>query len=324
MTKHLLCLILLITLSKAVEGQQMPNWSSFYEVGFTHNPALTAKWSKAETSITHRSDSRGFVGAPTTTTLSYQLPFVNRFTKTAVGAFAGIDEIGPTKTYYGQFTYNYRIQPNLFGNRNDVLGFGLGAGARVIRFDPSRETAYDGISNDPRLQSAQSSINPDVTIGAFYSSTTDMFEFESHYYGGIALHRFIPTKESFSLFGDVNSAVQVTVNTGYRVVPFRSEYYIEPQLFMTYGWGKTFNAMAACRAEWQNAFWLGTGVGSNGSFFGQIGLIFDNDSALKSIVNEGALRVGLKIDKQVFYLGRYTNIGVELYTAYTFDMDIYK
>lgn len=324
-TIYLWCLLWSVCLpTLSVWGQQMPNWHSFYEVGFTHNPALTARWSRAETSITHRREHSSFPGAPTTTQLSYQHPFIKPFTKTAIGAYLSHDELGPTMTYSGQFAYNYRIQPNFRGNRHDMLSFGMAAGARVLRFDPSREVAFDGLTRDPRLATTQSSLNPEISVGVFYSSTSDLYEFDSHYFGGIAMHRFLPVKDNLGVFDQLNAALQIMAHGGYRYVPFRSEYYIEPQLFLTYGWYKTFHAMAACRLEKRNSFWFTAGLSSNTAAFGQVGMVFDSQSFMRSLVRDGALRVGIKAEKQVFFFGKYTQIGTELYAAYTFDMDLYK
>lgn len=307
-----------------LNAQLLPNWSSFYETSFSLNPALTAKWSRTETSITHRMDGSGIDGAPVTTTLSYQHPFLAPFTKNAIGAFLQYDAIGATKTYRGQVTYNYRIRPQLLGNAKDCLSFGLGAGLKAFQFNPFGQVAFDGVFGDIQLQAFQSNYNPEISLGAFYSTTSDMFEFKSHFYAGLALHRFIPTNEDLKVFGKINSVIQTMVHGGYRIVPFRSSYYLEPQIFLSYGWYKSFHVMAAFRAEWENLFWVGAGVGSSTEAFVQLGYIINNQSKLGWLVKDGQLRIGAKIDKQVAGLGSYIGYGMELYAAYTFDLDLYQ
>jgi type IX secretion system PorP/SprF family membrane protein len=322
--KHKYIYILILSfITTWVSSQQLPNWSTFYEVGFVHNPALTAKWSRAETAVTYRMDYTGFDGAPQTATLSYQLPFISRFTKASFGAFLSYDNIGPAKTYTGNATYTYRINPQ-WHNRNDVFTMGLGVGLRNFQFDPSKLTAFDGIIGDPNLQAYQSTLNPDISVGLFYSTTSDMYEFENHFYAGFAAQRFIPLKENLGLIGQLNSGLQLMLHGGYRMTPFRKDYYIEPQLFLNYGLARAFNAMAACRIEWQNTLWLAGGLSTNTEFFGQFGFIFTDQSRLAPIVKSGTLRLGVKIDKQLYFLRRYNAIGAELFAAYTFDMDLYK
>ena len=58
-------------------GQQIANWSSFYENGFIWNPAMTAKWNAMDVSLTHQEMWTGFDGAPKYSTLSFQYPFIN-------------------------------------------------------------------------------------------------------------------------------------------------------------------------------------------------------------------------------------------------------
>lgn len=305
-------------------AQLLPNWSSYYETGFSLNPALTAKWSRSETSITHRVDGSGIDGAPVTTTLSYQHPFLAPFTKNAIGGFIQYDGIGPTKTYRGQATYNYRIRPQLFGNNRDVLAMGLGVGIKSFQFNPNGQIAFDGLTGDVNLQAFQSGISPEISFGAFYCTTSDMFEFKSHYYAGVAVHRFIPLSEDLKIFGKLNSSIQVMVHGGYRIVPFRSSYYIEPQITISYGWYKAIHALASVRAEWENICWVGAGFGSGTDAFVQFGYIITNQSKLNWLVKDGQLRLGAKIDKQVFGFGKYVGYGMELYAAYTFDLDLYK
>ncbi|HMS68951.1 MAG TPA: PorP/SprF family type IX secretion system membrane protein [Saprospiraceae bacterium] len=307
-----------------VNGQQLPDWSGFYEVAFTHNPALTARWSRAETSIIHRMDYSGIQGAPQTTTLSFQLPFIRPVTQSGIGAFLTHDEVGPAKTYTFQATYNYRIRPQLFGYSNDCLAFGLGAGIKSFQFNPNNEIAFDGLAVDPNLIPQKANFNPDISMGIFYSTTRDLYEFESHYYFGIAMHKFIPVSDDLGVLGKLSNNTQVMIHGGYRILPFRSTYYIEPQLFLSYGWYKTVHAMAACRVEWENLLWLGAGIGSNRNYYGQIGFIFDGQSKLKFLVSDGALRLGLKVNNYGNYFGKFTGLGGELYAAYTFDMDLYQ
>jgi type IX secretion system PorP/SprF family membrane protein len=324
MIKNLLLITFLIFLNDTnILGQQTPAWSSFYEIGFAWNPALTARWSRAETSATYRKEWTNFEGAPEYGNISYQLPFISRFTKMSVGFMADYDKAGPFQVLGGKATGTYRIKTRWFGNHKDVLSMGMGIGGRRYSFDPSKLLAFDGAEGDLSILPIQTWLNPDVSAGFYYCSTNDMEETNNHYYFGAAVSRFIPLGNEVLFNSNLTTSMTANMHGGYRYYPHGASYFIESSGFISYSPLTNTNIMAACRVENPYKGWLAAGVVSNGELFLQAGLVLAG-SGRKNILGEGTLRTGIKIDKQTINLGRYAGIGFELYTAYTFDMDSYK
>jgi len=92
-------------------GQQLPNWSSFYDNGFIWNPALTGKHNNTEFTALQRQDWRGFDNAPMTTGLGFQLPFVQEQTKSIIGGYLIKDKVGPFNCYEAVGSYAYKVSP---------------------------------------------------------------------------------------------------------------------------------------------------------------------------------------------------------------------
>lgn len=318
-------IVIIVTLLTTIllNGQQAPAWSSFYETGFVWNPALTARWSRAESSATYKKEWSDFEGAPEYANLSYQLPFISRFTKTSIGFMADYDRLGPFQIIGGKVTGTYRIRTNWFDNRRDVLSMGLGFGAQRYSFDPSQLVAFDGAQGDLTILPVQTWLNPDVSAGVYYCSTDDREEYESHYYFGAALNRIIPLGKEVILNSSIKTKMHVHIHGGYRKYPRGKSYFYEPSLFVSYAPLINANIMTSCRVEDSSMGWLAAGIVSNGEIFLQAGFILSGEGK-KKFIKDGSLRIGGKIDKQSVNLGKYTGLGFELYTAYTFDMDNYK
>jgi len=154
-----------------INAQQIANWSSYYENGFVWNPALTAKWNTTEFSLTHQQEWIGFDAAPKYSTLSFQYPFskYGNFTKAGIGAYLDYDKIGPFTKTGAALTYTYRIRPQLFGNNDDYLSFGIGGQMSRYTFRSDDLVGLDGISTDPQLiEQAQTSLKPNFNFGVFY------------------------------------------------------------------------------------------------------------------------------------------------------------
>lgn len=326
MIKFNLLLILLIYTTFFIlplKSQQNSSWSSFYENGFVWNPALTARWNTWEVSSTYRKEWTGFKGAPENGTLGFQYPFIKRFTTMTVGGFLEHDNVGPFQSTGVAGTYCYKIRPRFFGRRDDVLSFGIKAGLYQYNFDPYELVAYDQPEGDPLLPSNVSSTVPDFAGGIFYTSVSDFYSYKSHYYAGLAVNKILPLQVKSYLAQPITNTVHINIHGGYRYFPFRAKYYLEPNVFVNYAFDRPMNIMAATRFEMIDKFWLSAGAVTNGDVFGQLGVIFDKKSMIGSIVNDGTLRMGVKVDYSMGGLRRYSGVGYEFYMAYLFSNEPY-
>ena len=322
--------LFLILWCSALDAQQLPAWSSYYETGFVWNPALTAKWNMAETTVNHRQDWIGFEGAPQYTNISFQTPFISGYhTKSAMGVFVERDKVGPQEKYGAAISYNYRFRPQWFGKRDDVLGLGMLFNIAQYRFNITNAVIYDPGQLAINTQDVSQVIHPNVAMGAFYISVSDFYAYQkSHFYAGLSINQLITSPiatfrgrgDNIALF-NIQATRHATLHVGFRHIPFRKPYFYEPSVMVIYGGGHAVHAMAHMRFELIDEFWLAGGLATTGEFFGQAGVILDKYSFLKKVVKDGSLRVGLKASWNLGSVGQLARPGLEFYGAYHFVLE---
>jgi len=306
-----------------ISAQQIPNWSSFYENGFIWNPALTAKWYNWEVAATHRKEWTGFDDAPEYSTISFQFPFVKQQTRVSFGAYLEQDKVGPFQNTSVAGTYAYRFGPKWFGNKDDVFTLGVLGKVGQFRFNPTSLTFFD-MGEAARIVEVmgEDRVSGNMGLGLFYISVSDFYSFKSHYYVGLSANQIIPNRlASLGNLGTIDSQVHATAHIGYRYFPHRRDYYFEPNVLLTYGYQNAWNVMFNFRYEKQDAYWAGAGLVTNGELFVQGGLMFDEDTFLGGMVNDGILKIGFKVDYNVLSLRRYATPGYEIYMAYMFELE---
>jgi len=314
--------IFFIFLSVASHAQQNQSWSSFYEVGFLWNPALTARWNTWEVSALVRKEWTDFENSPESGNISFQYPVIKRRTVLSFGGYVDYDKVGPFTQGTMAGTIAYKIRPRLFENRDDVLSLGGNVSIQNRRFDPTSAKAFDGIEGDRNLIIQESNaFSPSLSLGAYYVSVSDFYSFKSHYYFGLSGNQLIPSKLDVNGVGDIIGATNLTAHAGYRHFPKRSPYYVEPNIFVNYSFTKAINVMANLRYERVNRYWFSVGAVSSGELFGQIGFIFNDRSFLGSLVKDGILRIGTRIDYQIAGVGQFAGMGYSAYVAYLFERD---
>lgn len=322
-TRPCICLLILIFImcSKDSEGQQAPVWSSFYENGFIWNPALTARWNFWELSATTRQEWSGFEGAPRYQTIGFQYPFIKRFTKNTLGAYLDQDQVGPYKATGVGLNYTYKIYPNIFGNRNGVLTFGLSGRINQMRFDPSGLVGFDGLDQETGFTlNDRTFLKPNANFGVFYNSVKDFYSFEEHYYFGISLNNLIPNSNEFSQILAWQFVPHINIHGGMRIKgSIRSDSYFEPSIMISMASTKAINVMGHIRYEKEQKYWGAVGLVSNGEFFVQAGVIFNDQSVLGWLVNDGILRLGTKVDYFINPLRQFSGFGYEAYISYAFS-----
>lgn len=319
---YFILFIFLVSLSDAGIGQQLPNWGTYYENGFVWNPALTARWNFWEVTATHRQEWTGFQNAPQFSTLGFQFPFIQKQTTSCIGGFISNDEAGPYNNLVVSGNYAYKIKPKWFGNRRDVLTFGFGARFQQFSFTPESYTPFEGFEGDPLLIGESiNSTSPNLSVGVFYNSVTDFYTFKSHYYGGISVVNFIPSRLTNLPDGSIGSVPNVHLHGGFRYFPFRAKHYFEPSVMITYAPLRPINVIAHTRFEKVDNYWLAAGLVTSGDAFFQAGIILTEDSFVKNILNGGILRIGFKADYSLGKIRRYAGAGYEIYLAYQFELE---
>ncbi|MBK8357378.1 MAG: PorP/SprF family type IX secretion system membrane protein [Saprospiraceae bacterium] len=314
--------LLLITISTCLSGQQIANWSSFYENGFIWNPALTAKWTALDVSLSHQQMWTGFDGAPQYSTLSFQYPFYKygKSSGAGIGLLIEQDKVGPFAKLGAGLSYSFRLEPQLFGNSEDMLSLGVAVRLGKYSYSPDNVITYDGLANDPNLMNEiDGSIKPNFSAGFYYMSAPSNYALQSHYYIGFSVLQGYPTR-IFSM-PELNTQYHMTLHLGYRYFASRrAESFIEPDIMVIRSGKNNIHAMANIRFEQLNRFWLAGGGATSGEIFVQTGVILNSDSFLGKFVQDGNIRIGVKADYTVGLLAQYGGIGYEAFFNYHFDM----
>ena len=325
------CFSVLIT--STINAQQLSSWSSFHETGFVWNPAMAARYTQWEVSGTHRQEWLGFDDAPQITTLSFQIPFYQRFyTASTGGIFLERDQVGPFDNYTLNVTYAYKFRPNFQKKGiSDELSLGFSLNASRYEFNTTSLTPFD--NNEASflyyLDEYYQSIIPNISLGAFYSSRNATQNYnKSFYFAGFSVNQLAPLNTvTIKLPGDrisswnIRSQPHILVNAGYRHYIYRSKNFIEANIMTLYSLAKSMHAMASYRYEIENAWWLSGGGVTNGELFMQTGVIIGPKSKLKNIVKDGSLRIGVKGDFHLGKISLYSHTGYELFMAYTFEVN---
>ena len=322
--KKLICsLVFLFSLTTNLTGQQIANWSSYYENGFMWNPALTAKWMYWELNATHRTEWSGFEDAPEYGSVSYQFPFSKRQTKVAVGTFAEYDKVGALQNTTFGGTYTYKIRPQLFGKNKDVLNFGLLAKIQQLRINPIKLVHHELLEGEFTDTQAGTKFAFNAGVGLFYISVYDFGEYnrDSHFYFGASALNLIPNDITALEGIKITQKPHFTFNAGYRHYPFRATSFLETNLLAIYALQRPVNVMLNTRYEKINKYWFSAGAVTSGDIFLQVGLIFDGDSMLKKIVRDGSLRLGFKSDYSAGSISSVAGLGYEVYIAYRFEFE---
>ncbi len=296
-----------------LQSQQLANISSFYDNGFLWNPALTGRNNSFEVSATHEQEWVGFDDAPKYSTISLQYPFYKyaKSTQSSIGVSVDLDNIGPLQKIGFNGTYSYRFKPQLLGNKNDHLSIGFGVQIGKYQYDPSGLNGYDGLANDPTVSDEiKNSLSPNLNIGFNYISNTQYFNSKDLYYFGLSINQAIPNR--ISSLPLMHTALHSTLSAGYRFyIDKRTVSHIEPNIMAIYAFQKAFLAMFNVRYNVDDKWWLSVGIATNGEYFGQTGVILDEDSFIGGLLPGSQLLIGVKVDYTFGLFNAYRGVGYE-------------
>jgi type IX secretion system PorP/SprF family membrane protein len=160
--KHLLKLFfffLLILGSIPSIAQQLPQFTQYMYNTIAINPAYAGSRETLNVIGLHRSQWAGFVGGPTTQTLSIHAPL--KYEKIGLGFSFINDELGfENFTYmYGDFSYTIQL------NEISKLAFGLKAGFTAFSVD---NELYTSNTNDQLISNIESRWSPNVGAGIMW------------------------------------------------------------------------------------------------------------------------------------------------------------
>jgi len=165
-----------------------------------------------------------------------------------------------------------------------------------------------------------------TTIGA-YAETDKVGPYESVGLGGTYTYKLYT-----GLFG-IRDGV-LTLGLGAKINQFRfnalnlvsydgieSDFTIPEDGYKYYRPNVSFGVFYNSVSDFYSQAAIG-GV-SNGEVFAQAGLIFNDQSVLGWLVNDGLLRIGTKVDYSLGSIGQFAGMGYEAYVAYMFSEEPY-
>ncbi len=163
--KHTSILVLFALFATASFGQQEAMHAQNFLNLLRVNPAYAGYKETAVVSVFHRSQWIGFKGAPSTQTLSFDMPLKrNRF---AIGGTLNHDKIGPTSELSLMADAAARVQVS----RTGFMSFGLKATAGLYQArltDVALTSNHYGQEDSQFAQDAQSVFMPNIGFGFFY------------------------------------------------------------------------------------------------------------------------------------------------------------
>ncbi len=203
-------LIIIILLPATLFAQQIPQFSQRGIDIFSFNPAFAGSKGYTEMLIHHRSQWRGYDGAPTTQNFTYQGMLSKR---NALGLSFVKDKIGPISTSGIKIAYAYHIDMDAvkltFGLSGDIYQYGING---------NEITTHE--QNDPSVlyETSEKVWRPDATFGTFLYN-------DNFYFGFSILQLLGSTVELYKnepAIGTLPLTRHFYINAGYNFSPMNN------------------------------------------------------------------------------------------------------
>lgn len=160
-----LYLILGLTLSNTLFGQEEPLFSQYRTNAFLINPGIAGTSETHQIRLTHRAQWMNFPGAPKTSVLSYQ-GFVDG--KNSIGLTAFRDAIGPSVRTGAQAAYGFRFPIGYEGKVGQNY-LSLGMAAKFMQYRFRTDKVYFEDPNDAVAQAAAVGfMQGDMAFGMYF------------------------------------------------------------------------------------------------------------------------------------------------------------
>lgn len=138
---RILLVVAALATTYQLHAQQNVVYSHYYLNPFLYNPSFAASNGYSELYLNYRNQWSGLEGAPTTGTISLQLPLNP---KVGLGFTGLVDKAGVLSTSTGMASFTYQVYLGSRVNDEHKIAFGLSAGASSVSIEPG-----DSYANDP-------------------------------------------------------------------------------------------------------------------------------------------------------------------------------
>lgn len=287
--------LVILTLSLTVKGQQDPMYTQYMFNTQTINPAYAGTWESLSFMVLARQQWTGLDGAPQTYTFSMQAPLKNE--RTALGLNLISDKVGLEKRFYMFGDYSHMIQ------LTEKYKLRLGLKGGFTNYSNNLSLYKLNNSNDPLFQGDISKkFIPNFGVGTFLYS--------ERYYVGFSIPKIL----------------NHTFENDYKTAEFTPElrhYFLMTGLVFDFGENVKFKPTMLTKASFgsnygtpveidlsanfliKEKFWLGANYRTGDSF----GLI-------AQWIIDRKLRIGYAYDYSTTNLGIYQNGSHEIMISY--------
>lgn len=213
----LICLVLSLTGTQKLAGQQLPLFSEYMFNTMEINPAYAGFRDALSVTTMFRKQYTGFKTAPQSTFFSADMPISGKRVGVGLKLLDDRDEI--TKTLGAQGVYSFKIPTG----PNSNISLGLQGGVYNFRTDYTKVDVID--PNDPSFSQNVNSLKLNFGTGVFFNTET--------FYVGLSSPNLI--RNNFSkenntgAFSELKQQMHIYFNTGY-VFAISDDLHIKPSV----------------------------------------------------------------------------------------------
>ena len=242
-----------------VYGQQLPQFSQYYQNQYAFNPAYAGVNKYWEATSLNRYQWIGITDAPRTFTLSTHGPLKNE--KVGLGGYVYTDVVGPTRRigFQASFTYHIKLAEKI------NMSFGLSAGFNEWLLDADKITTAH--PNDFYFSNGLlKSFDPDGKFG--------IYVYHPDWYFGAAIGQMFHNKVSF-LETQTSSETYMEdhfyFNAGY-TYRIGEDWGVQPTAMLKMGLPAPVKVDVGIRGIYKETVWLGLNWRSNDALSIMLGL----------------------------------------------------
>jgi len=255
--KKILYIVFFAAISFTAFSQQESNFTHFMYNQQTVNPGYVGSRGVPSLMALYRNQWVGYEGAPITTVLSYDSPFLGD--RVGFGLNMVRLEEGIFENYYGNLSYSYGIPVS----EKLTVRIGLSGAAYYSQTDFSG----DAVIFDPNDQSITDGMIPSQLKGNFGAG---IYIHSDRFYFGVSTPYFLSNEIGFNEEVDITAFkdAHYYAMTGF-VLPMSEKVQLRPAFMGKYVPGAPFQLDANLSLMFNNKFSLGTSYRTGGSGTGE-------------------------------------------------------
>jgi len=234
-------LIIVLTGSATLSGQQLPHYTQYMFNDFVINPALAGVHDFYRIRTNHRFQWIGMADPPLTNSIAFYGPHANL--DMGYGGYVYNDVTGPTSRtgLTGSYAYNIAITGDI------RLSMGISASVMQFRIDGTQLNPKD-ISDERILQVVSTSYLPDAGLGGYL--------YAEDFYVGLSIAQLL--NNSVKIFENKNGLnrlkTHINLTGGYRF-QIDQDWILEPSVMIKGTAPKELSFDLTAKTEWKKMAW---------------------------------------------------------------------